>query len=374
MLVPFTCLVSAAWLEAQAQTKPDIITFDAPGAGTAAGQGTFGLGMTPSQAIEGFYIDSSNASHGFIRAKGGAITTFDAPGAGAGAGQGTFPESINPAGAITGFYTDATGLSHGFVRAPDGGITTFDAPGAGRPVSCSPPLICSNGTQGAAINPAGVIAGQYADTRGVFHGFLRSPDGSITPFDVPGAGTSLGQGTLVVFTDGINQEGAIGAGFVDANNVLHSAIRFPDGSFVTFDAPGAGTGPFQGTDEAGINPVETVMGFFIDSSSVFHGYVRAPDGTFTLVDVPGAGTGPGQGTQPFNINAPGDIAGAFIDPSSVNHGFLRTKSGAISTFDVSGAGTGSGQGTIPICNNPADAISGFDIDASGVAHGFLRTP
>jgi hypothetical protein len=53
MSVLFTCFVSAAWPQAQAQNKPQIITFDVPGAGTGSGQGTFGLGMTPSQAIEG---------------------------------------------------------------------------------------------------------------------------------------------------------------------------------------------------------------------------------------------------------------------------------------------------------------------------------
>jgi hypothetical protein len=56
-------------LSATAQT---ITTFDAPGAGTAAGQGTFGLGMTPSQAIEGFYIDGNGAFHGFLRASHGS--------------------------------------------------------------------------------------------------------------------------------------------------------------------------------------------------------------------------------------------------------------------------------------------------------------
>ena len=362
-----TCLVSAAWLEAQAQTKPDIITFDAPGAGTAAGQGTFGLGMTPSQAIEGFYIDGNGAFHGFLRASNGVITTFDAPGAGTGPSQGTQPQSINPAGAITGYYTDASGLSHGFVRAPDGAIATFDAPGAGRPGSCSPPVICSNGTQGASINPVGAIAGQYSDTSGVFHGFLRSPDGTITTFDAPGAGTAASQGTFVTFTDGINPVGAIALGFVDASGMFHAAVRAPDGAFTAFDPPGS-----VFTNNSGINPVGTVTSFYIDASGVLHGYVRAPDGAFTLFDVSGAGTRPGQGTEPLNINAPGDIAGAYIDASGVNHGFLRLKSGAITTFDVPGAGTGSGQGTTPVYNNPSNAISGFDIDASGVAHGFLR--
>src|SRR2546421_495539 len=45
------------------------------------------------------------------------FTTFDAPGAGTGPGQGTFPNAINPVGAIGGDYLDASNLNHSFLRA-----------------------------------------------------------------------------------------------------------------------------------------------------------------------------------------------------------------------------------------------------------------
>src|SRR5215813_13026200 len=59
------------------------------------------------------------------------ITTFDAPGAGTAARQGTTAFGINSAGTITGFIRDTNNARHGFVRASDGTITVFDAPGAG---------------------------------------------------------------------------------------------------------------------------------------------------------------------------------------------------------------------------------------------------
>jgi hypothetical protein len=266
-------------------------------------------------------------------------------------------------------YLDGSNVLHGFVRAPDGTITSFDAPGAGRIAFCPPPVICGNGTQGASINPVGTIAGQYADTGGVFHGFLRSPDGTITTFDAPSAGTSPGQGTVVTFTDGINPVGAIAGGFTDASSIFHAFVRAPNGTFATFDPPGS-----VFTDNSGINPVGTVTSFYADASFAFHGYVRARNGAFTLFDVSGGGTGPFQGTEPLNINTSGAITGAVIDSAGVNHGFLRAETGAITTFDAPGTGIGSGQGTIPTYNNPSNAISGFVVDASGVAHGFLRTP
>jgi hypothetical protein len=63
------------------------------------------------------------------------------------------------------------------------------------------------GTAAYAINPAGEIAGQYVDLSGVYHGLVRARNGAITEFDAPGAGTGPGQGTAV---RGINPEGAFG--------------------------------------------------------------------------------------------------------------------------------------------------------------------
>src|SRR5208283_5159469 len=45
------------------------------------------------------------------------FTTFDAPGAGTGAGQGTIANVISPAGAIVGSTRDASTVFHGFLRA-----------------------------------------------------------------------------------------------------------------------------------------------------------------------------------------------------------------------------------------------------------------
>jgi len=131
-LVFFTGFVLAPSPQAQAQVgqKPEIITFDVPGAGTGAGQGTFPGGIDDRGAIVGFYVDAGNVNHGFLRDPDGIITTFDAPGAGTGAGQGTVPQQSNPAGAITGMYMDANCLYHGFLRERDGTMTTFEVPGA----------------------------------------------------------------------------------------------------------------------------------------------------------------------------------------------------------------------------------------------------
>ena len=356
-----TFLVAAAWPQSDAPKKePTIITFDPPGSVLTSSQD-----INPAGAITGWFFDASNKVHGFLRAKDGTFVTFDSPNAGIGAFQGTVPYSINPAGAITGWVASNSG-AHSYVRAPDGTFTTFDVPGG-------------LATQALNINPQGAIAGQFLDPLNyVFHVFLRAKDGTFTTFEAPGAGTGVGQGTQPATIDGLNPEGAVAVAYVNTGSffsgtqVLHGAVRAPDGTFTEFDVPGAGTGPGQGTNPSGINPAGTIPGFYIDSSGVNHGFVRAKDGTITTVDVPGAGTGAGQGTVVASINAPGNFDGWYIDGSGVAHGFLRSKQGDITTFDVPGAGTASGQGTFPIQNNPADAITGNYIDASGVLHGFLR--
>jgi hypothetical protein len=123
------------------------------------------------------------------------------------------PKGINPAGAITGTVTDSSNATHGYVRAQDGTITNFDPQGS----TVTVPL---------SINPAGVIAGDYADASFVFHGFVRAANGTITTFDAPGAGTGPGQGSFV-FSEAINYAGAIAGAYFDSNNVVHGFLRTP---------------------------------------------------------------------------------------------------------------------------------------------------
>jgi hypothetical protein len=377
LLVFFTGFVLAAWPQAQAQWKhtPEIVTFDAPGAGTGPGQGTIPFGIDSRGAIIGWYVDASNVNHGFLRDPEDAITTFDVPAAGIGAYQGTVALATNPAGAVTGMYFDANCLYHGFLRDPDGTITTFDAPGAntvGGICATSTFWLVMQGTAAENINAAGTITGIYTDANGVGHVFLRAPDGTFTTFDAPGAGTGAVQGTWSSTFYGLNPAGAIIGWYVDSGNALHGYLRTAKGTVTTFDAPGGGTGAIQGTVPLSLNPERAVTGFYLDGSSVFHGFLRSPRGKLTTFDVPGSGTGFFQGTFASSNNPAGAITGYSTDTNNVNHGFLRAPDGKLTTFDVPGAGTGAYQGTVPNGNNAAGVITGNYIDANGVSHGFLR--
>src|SRR5271166_2188831 len=141
----FAALTITVQLAAQT-SRSKIITFDVPGAGKGAGQGTFAFGIVQSRAIAGWDVDTGGRFHGFLRTKGG-IRKFDAPGAGKLPGYGTVAYGINPSETITGEYNDANNVFHGFVRATDGKITKFDARGAGKGYGL--------GTYAVSINPAG---------------------------------------------------------------------------------------------------------------------------------------------------------------------------------------------------------------------------
>jgi len=377
LLVFFTCFVFAAWSQAKmhCKQKPKIITFNAPGAGTGPGQGTIPYGIDARGTIIGPYVDAENVNHGFIRERDGTITTFDVPGAGTGAYQGTVALSINPAGAVTGMYFDANCLYHGFLRDPDGSITTIDAPGAntvGGQCSTNIWWLVMQGTAAHNINAAGTITGIYTDAIGVGHTFLRDPDGTFTTFDAPGAGMEAVEGTWTATTYTLNPEGAITGWYVDSGMALHGYLRTAKGDVSTFDVAGAGTGAIQGTVALSLNPERAVTGFYLDGNSAFHGFLRSHRGKLTTFDVPGGGADFFQGTYPVSINPAGAITGNYTDTNNVNHGFLRAPDGKLTTFDIPGAGGGAYQGTIPMGNNPAAAITGYYVDANGASHGFLR--
>ena len=168
LLVALAIPVSLAAQDNWHNKNGKIITFNAPGAGTGSGQGTFDFFLDVLNelgAITGYYVDANNVSHGYVRAPNGAITTFNVKGAGTSSGQGTWPQNITDLWAIPGYYIDSNGVSHGFLRAPDGNITTFNVKGAGS----------GQGTFTDASNQWCEITGWYIDANGVYHGFLRLP-------------------------------------------------------------------------------------------------------------------------------------------------------------------------------------------------------
>jgi hypothetical protein len=202
---------------------------------------------------------------------GGQFVTFDPPGS-----TFTFPAGITPDGTIAGFYNDGGGVEHGFLRTPTGGFTTFDPPG-------------STLTSVNSISTNGEIAGAYCDTaactlQGGFvgaHGFVRARDGTFTTFDPPGAASSIPTAVIgIAPPPSINPAGTVAGTYIDESGNYHGFLRAKNGAFTTIDAPDA-TG---NTQIYVINPAGVMVGDLFCCT----GFIRYPNGSFTTIDIPGA--------------------------------------------------------------------------------------
>jgi uncharacterized membrane protein len=282
----------------------NITSFDVPG----DGGGTIASAINDAGTIIGGWCPDTTYTDcpGFLRDFWGHITSFDP----SGEYYGTVPEAISPDGAVTGFYFDVNFIAHGFVRSRDGSITEFDPPG-------------SISTFAYAIGADGAIAGSYQDASGNFHGFLRSRGGNISTFDVPGY-TDTGIGFFSGHPITMNPEGDIAGGYLQTPDpeVFDGFLRHRDGTYDTFYAADYPPCCIWTFPEA-INADRTIAGTLNDGSSIFYGFVRTSDGDVTLFEAPGAGTGAFQGTEVVGMTPYRVIVGFYTDSNGLNHGYLR---------------------------------------------------
>lgn len=315
-----------------------VTTFDIPGAATTAGQGTMVTAINSTGSIAGYFTLPAGQyfdREGFLRATDGTITTFT------GLNGTSIVEvwGINTAGAVTG--SDSwVGGGDTFVRSADGTGTNF---------VLSP--LNNDGNMGVAINAAGAIAGRYVDYYDISHGFSLSADGTtLTTFDPPNvATTSTSHGNSGTLPTSIDTAGDIAGTFTDVNGARHGFVRTAAGVITTFDVPGAETGPCAssgmgvlicGTGGFAMDDAMDIVGAYVDGNTVSHGFLRSGSaGAFTTFDAPGAGTGAYEGTAAFAINAAGTIAGSYVDANSVIHGFVGTAPSTASTTTLTPAPT-----------------------------------
>jgi len=364
-----------AWgLGSASAQESKTIVFDAPGADVTAGDfnGTYAGAINARGVITGAYQDAGGTYHGFLRSPSGEFATFDAPGADLTPGDynGTFPSAMNDLGVITGVYWDVNGFSHGFLRDQEGRFTSFDVSGVG-----------GYGSTPKAIDIEGAVVGYDLDSNYVFYAFVRNPDGSFKTFAGPGACTTgTPNGCYGNEATAIGIRGTIAGNYMDSNFVSHGMLRHPDGTITKFDVPGAGTlpGSYQGTGcpgcSSGFNLRGEIAATYTDGNNVHHGFVRSARGGFTTFDAPGAGSGAYQGTGcfsdcPVSLNNAGAITGQYIDANLVQHGYLRSAEGRITSIDPQGSFYTFSSGI-----NDSGAITGYYRDVNNVYHGFLRIP
>jgi hypothetical protein len=279
--------------------------------------------MRPSRVLKLSLLLTTVAFVTTVQAFGGArIQTFGVPGA-----SFTYANGVNLSGAVVSSFYDSQFVSHGFLRSPAGGFTTFDVPGAYTGDG--------DGTFAWAINDAGEIAGRYSTGPTSFQGFLRDAAGNVTTFEVPGEALGNFPSTM-----GMNDAGQI-AGLSYGTTTADIFIRDTDGSFTVF-SPGGNAA------YVGVNSLGEVAGTYVDTTSgtgVLQGFVRDASGNLTTFAVPGA-----TGTWAYTINKAGVVAGFWLDANSIGHGYLRSPSGLIQSYDAP-KGTGTTLGGAPFIND-----------------------
>jgi len=326
-----------------------IVTFDPPGS-----VDTHPYAIDSFGRITGFYVDSSNQFHGFVRSPFGAITSFDAPGVVASGSVPIFPEAINDAGQIAGsiVYPLGNNVFHarGFVRAPNGTLTEFDA------------KTDAVETRPQAINAQGWIAGVYFDASNARHGFVRSPFGTITTFGELGI-------TAGVLQIRANHE-VIGYYLEPGGVVFHGFLRVQSGAFSTFDEPEVSLDTYgiyyklySGTLPTAASSTGYIVGYYGAAGKVIRGFIRTPAGVFSTLDIPG------EWTTPSAVNAQGTAAGEYYDATLSRHGFVLHRNGVLESFDPPTS-------NLAVTGIASDgSVIGQYYDPSGtVGHGFVRNP
>jgi hypothetical protein len=244
-------------------------------------------------------------------------------------------------------------------QAP-GTFISFDAPGG-----CQTPASFPDCTTAVAINPSGEILGYSVDANGIAHAFLRDRNGTFTSFDVPGAVFYINVTFVGSPGSSLNPSGEATGGYNDANGFLHGFVRDNHGAITTFDPPDAVNGTFP----LSINAAGEVTGYYVDAKFA-HGFLRDANGHLTVFDAPGAGTVTTACffglTYPQGINAGGKITGQYYDPQCRPHGFLRERNGAFTVVDVPNS-----LGTFPSTINEGGQIAGNVVGAIG-GNGFIR--
>lgn len=261
------------------------VTIGVPGSDNAQA-----WGINNARLVTGWYLDSSSNAHGFVW-QNGALQTVDYPGA-----VYTYLWQTNNQGVAIGYYGDGT-TEHAVTYSVSSGTWTAlpDIPG-------------SSENEGYGINDAGVAVGNtYSADFSTNVAWVWHPGTSAYSFfSAPGAAQ---YGT---YPSAINDEGQVAGNFFDTSGVSHGFLK-QGKIYTTVDAPGA-----TNTYPYGINNSGTIVGDQVDFANAQQGYVETSEGLFTTVDYPGPSI-----TAVESINDHGDISGTYVEnPSGARRAFI----------------------------------------------------
>jgi hypothetical protein len=187
--------------------------------------------------------------------------------------------------------------------------------------------------------------------------FAQTP--SFITFDAPGAGTTDNHGTIAHF---INSKGVIAGDYLDDDDAYHCFVRDINGVITDFDPPGMNV-----PHVSGINSRGQVIGSGVAGNG-FNGFLRTMTGQIFHIHVPGS-----TATFASAINDKGQITGSYDDAAQDAHGFFRDADGTYTLFDDPDASETLVKGTSPISINNNGEIAGIYNDKNtGGVRAFVR--
>ena len=274
----------AADTPASAQYR--FITIGVPGSADAQAYAINDAGL-----VTGFYEDASSNYHGFVW-QAGSFQTVDYPGA-----AYTYLFATNGHGVVIGFYGNGT-TNHAVTYSVQSGTWTAlpDIPGY-------------SANQGYGINDAGAAVGNAYQGSTNIAWIWEPTTHSYYAMDVPGAAQYSTE------PNAINDKGEAVGYFADTSGVYHGFLE-QGNTYTTIDAPGA-----TDTFAYGINNGGTIVGEWNDAAGAPQGFILTSGGLFTAVDYPGP-----EGTALEGINERGDISGAYVEnPSGSLKAFIALR-------------------------------------------------
>lgn len=299
-----------------------------------------------------------------VNAQKYSFTTIDVPNA-----ITTGVRGISGDGTVVGFYVDQNFTPHGFLRSPNGSLTF--------PIDYVNASATVLGTQLNRIDPQGqTIVGWWFDGAFLIHGFVMNLSNSTTlSFDFPASGV---QATI---TNGINRDGKISGNYVDSAGNSHGftanvSCLAQSSCYQSFDYPGG-----LATEFGGINDSDEIVGDYVAADSKVVSFVFS-GGIFAVLSGPSAAVvsarninnlaqivGSFGNAVPF-LQASSAASGLFNAPGSL-HGFVLNSTGRFTTVNFTGPDAKqTGIGAI----NDSGVIVGHYVSPGFASHGFLGVP
>ena len=203
------------------------------------------------------------------------------------------------------------------------------------------------------VNNAGVIVGDYVDSKSVQHGMILAGT-KLTTVDNKACEAISGTGGISFY--GVNSAGAAAGWCTNTKTGLDTGFVYAKGKFTAVNFPKS-----NGTEATGINDKGEVVGLYFDSANLTHGFSKI--GTkYTSISVKG-----GTNTVAWGVNNAGQITVYTTNSAGTFDSYLMTGT-KLKKIDNPGAGT---TGTIVHTPSNVGDIDGTYYNSAGTEMGWL---